>query len=171
MRQEMNRLAQFAAGGLGAFSRSDGKVKKRYGFTVEEAYDNPRAEATGPIWARYQLQAEGPKHPDADRVIRVDARLKRLAKARIQRLRREYEAEGFDRIKKSGRVTSFWDLDHIVEVVRGGGACGPENLQTLCQPCHKAKTRRLAAERAAERRLALHGPPPPPHPELALFPE
>jgi hypothetical protein len=51
----------------------------------------------------------------------------------------------------AGRTTG-WDADHIHEVVRGGGQCGLENYQTLCHPCHKAKTRRLAAERAHERR-------------------
>jgi len=42
-------------------------------------------------------------------------------------------------------------MDHITEVIRGGSN-QLENLQTLCQPCHKAKTRRLAHERALERR-------------------
>lgn len=45
----------------------------------------------------------------------------------------------------------LWDADHIVEVVRGG-ANSLENLQTLCVSCHKDKTKRLAQERARERR-------------------
>ncbi len=48
----------------------------------------------------------------------------------------------------------FWDMDHILEVVNGGGQCGLDGLQTLCQPCHKAKTAMLAKERAAARREA-----------------
>lgn len=51
-----------------------------------------------------------------------------------------------------GRRTA-WDADHIVPVCRGGGQCGLENYRTLCVPCHKRETARLAAERAAERRL------------------
>jgi 5-methylcytosine-specific restriction endonuclease McrA len=47
---------------------------------------------------------------------------------------------------------SWWEADHIIEVVRGGGRLGLENFQTLCVPCHKAKTARLARERAQERR-------------------
>ena len=46
----------------------------------------------------------------------------------------------------------IWDVDHITEVVKGGGSCGLENLQTLCLPCHKAKTARLARERAEEKK-------------------
>lgn len=52
------------------------------------------------------------------------------------------------------RWQHLWDADHIVEVVRGGGQCGLDGLQTLCRPCHKAKTGRLASERAAERRAS-----------------
>lgn len=58
--------------------------------------------------------------------------------------------------------STFWDADHIVEVVNGGGQCGLDNLQTLCVPCHKAKTKRLAAELAQRRRK------PSPQPELVL---
>lgn len=35
---------------------------------------------------------------------------------------------------------AFWQADHKVPVQFGGGACGLENLQTLCHLCHKAKT-------------------------------
>lgn len=57
-----------------------------------------------------------------------------------------------------------WAADHIVPVV-DGGSWTLENAQTLCDPHHKAKTAREAAERAARRR-----PPPPPIPEqLALL--
>jgi 5-methylcytosine-specific restriction endonuclease McrA len=62
----------------------------------------------------------------------------------------------------TGRQTG-WDADHILEVVNGGGSCGPENLQTLCHVCHKIKTARLASERAAPKPL-----PVVPHPELSL---
>ncbi len=51
----------------------------------------------------------------------------------------------------AGRSTA-WDADHILEVVNGGGLCGLDNYQTLCHPCHKAKTAKLARERAEQRR-------------------
>jgi 5-methylcytosine-specific restriction protein A len=56
----------------------------------------------------------------------------------------------------AGRQTA-WDADHIVEVVKGGGLCGLDNYQTLCHPCHKAKTARLARERAEARRAQQQG--------------
>jgi len=45
-----------------------------------------------------------------------------------------------------------WQADHIVPVVEGGGACGLENLRTLCRACHQVETKALAARRAAMRR-------------------
>lgn len=51
----------------------------------------------------------------------------------------------------AGRKTA-WDADHILEVVNGGGLCGLDNYQTLCHPCHKAKTAKLAASLAVKRR-------------------
>lgn len=48
----------------------------------------------------------------------------------------------------------FWDIDHIVPVVQGGGSSGPENLRTLCLACHRKVTAELAAKRAAARRAA-----------------
>lgn len=78
-----------------------------------------------------------------DRFIR---RLERLVRGTANRYFRRMTERGFDRGRRS-----FWDMDHIEEVVRGG-SYRLENLQTLCQPCHKAKTARLAAERAMERK-------------------
>lgn len=55
-----------------------------------------------------------------------------------------------DRIKKKIDRTwllanmdlrSFWDADHVVRVVDGGGCCGLDNYQTLCVFCHAKKTR------------------------------
>ena len=51
----------------------------------------------------------------------------------------------------AGRV-SYWDMDHVVPVVEGGGGCGLENLRTLCVWCHRAETARLAARRAEQRK-------------------
>lgn len=44
------------------------------------------------------------------------------------------------------------EVDHIIEVVNGGGLCWIDNFQLLCQKCHKAKTARLATERANQRK-------------------
>lgn len=49
----------------------------------------------------------------------------------------------------SGRRV-WYELDHIVPVVEGGGAGGVDNLRTLCWICHKEETKKLAA-RSGER--------------------
>lgn len=48
----------------------------------------------------------------------------------------------------------LWEADHVVPVVHGGGGtCGLENLRTLCRACHHAATKRLAGQRAKEKRV------------------
>ncbi len=47
----------------------------------------------------------------------------------------------------------YWEMDHIFPVAHGGGSCGLENLQTLCIPCHRAKTR----EQMRRKRLRRKG--------------
>ena len=34
------------------------------------------------------------------------------------------------------------DVDHLVEIARGGSSLDYSNLRTLCRPCHREKTRR-----------------------------
>lgn len=63
-----------------------------------------------------------------------------------------------NRLRKAGwplSRDSWWDADHVIPVVEGGGLCGLENYRTLCVPCHKAGTAALAARRARSRRVAL----------------
>ena len=47
---------------------------------------------------------------------------------------------------------------HVIEVNKGGGQLGLDNIQTLCVPCHDAKTAAYAAERAALRRQQKPAP-------------
>lgn len=61
--------------------------------------------------------------------------------ARVQRLMRIHQWVG-----------QPYEIDHIVPVVEGGGLCGPENYRTLCIPCHKQETKKLAKRLAAVRR-------------------
>lgn len=49
-------------------------------------------------------------------------------------------------------LLSLFEMDHIVPVIEGGGACGLENLRTLCSVCHRKETAALAARRAEARR-------------------
>lgn len=46
----------------------------------------------------------------------------------------------------------LWEADHIIPVAEGGGGCGPEGYRTLCLPCHKRETAKLAARLATKRR-------------------
>lgn len=67
------------------------------------------------------------------------------------RLRRKefetaYFAEhGMEWVNTDNRST-FYDIDHIVPVVKGGGQCGEENLRTVCLGCHRKETARLRKE-------------------------
>lgn len=50
-----------------------------------------------------------------------------------------------------------WHMDHIKPLIEAQGDINYwklPNLQTLCTPCHTAKTSREATERAAKRRAA-----------------
>jgi len=71
----------------------------------------------------------------------VRREIRRIGRGRV----RETRKRGY----KPGR--SFWELDHIVPLIDGGGH-GDDNLQTLCTPCHVRKTAVEARERAARRR-------------------
>lgn len=84
-------------------------------------------------------------------------------------LRQELEALRRERgWPKSGE--SWWQADHIRPLVDGGGLdlayFAAENLMTLCCACHKAKTAREAAERAARRKAAVQSVPAPGEPLL-----
>lgn len=48
----------------------------------------------------------------------------------------------------------FWEADHIIPVIEGGGQCGLENLRTLCLRCHRQATSALARRRAEARKRA-----------------
>ena len=53
---------------------------------------------------------------------------------------------------QTGYINSLWQADHIIPVVEGGGACGLDNLRTLCVWCHKRETRKLRARMARRKR-------------------
>lgn len=49
-------------------------------------------------------------------------------------------------------MQDFWQADHAVPVVEGGGGVPWQELRTLCSACHRRETKALAARRAAARK-------------------
>ncbi len=47
---------------------------------------------------------------------------------------------------------SWWEADHILPVIEGGGECGLEGYRTLCISCHKKATKELRGRMARARR-------------------
>lgn len=160
----LRRLGNIARDGLTAYDRTENRASKRYHIDRTRLYDVCMAGRTS-----IEVAAGKPTRsifgdrvldvtPAEQRVRNVHKRMMRLFRARLDRMARELIREGFDGIcTRTGRVNrSLWDADHIIPVVKGGGGCGLENYRTLCQPCHKTATAKLAADRAKERR----GPDP-----------
>ena len=50
------------------------------------------------------------------------------------------------------KAARLWQADHVVSVAEGGGACGLENLRTLCAWCHPRETGALRRRLNAARR-------------------
>jgi 5-methylcytosine-specific restriction protein A len=46
----------------------------------------------------------------------------------------------------------WWEADHIVPVIEGGGECGLEGYRTLCISCHKKATKELRGRMSTRRR-------------------
>jgi len=70
----------------------------------------------------------------------------------------QFSSHARDRVRKRdrgkcaccGRMSRKWEHDHIVPL-KDGGSHALDNIQTLCVPCHKAKTAREAIARASRR--------------------
>lgn len=61
------------------------------------------------------------------------------------------------------------EVDHIVEVALGGASLDYDNLQTVCRPCHRAKTSDFLRRRATVRRMSRVHPPEGPDGELGTW--
>jgi hypothetical protein len=62
-------------------------------------------------------------------------------------------SKAMENILNNPKEGDFWQADHIHAVAEGGGACGLDNLRTLCTPCHLLETEKLRG------RLKLKSPP------------
>lgn len=65
----------------------------------------------------------------------------------LRTLRRRNPAAHKSRCQELGiplnRRKNLWDADHIIPVAEGGGACGLDNIRTVCLSCHRAITQLL----------------------------
>jgi 5-methylcytosine-specific restriction endonuclease McrA len=87
-----------------------------------------------------------------DRIVACSA-----LNAEIARLETEGFRKCFKKTGHNGRWTierSLWEADHIQPRVLGGGE-DLENYRTLCVPCHKAATKRLARFLKLRRRKGM----------------
>ena len=89
------------------------------------------------IWTKWRHRPIGPVQPiDADRwKVPGGIRL-------FQLLGLSYPANR----------STLWDMDHETPVIEGGGACGLDNLRTLCLWCHRVETAKLRQRMAAANR-------------------
>jgi 5-methylcytosine-specific restriction endonuclease McrA len=63
------------------------------------------------------------------------------------------------------------EVDHILEIARGGAPLSYENLQTLCRPCHRRKTSQfLRSARSGREDLGRQPAGPAPSTEPEWFP-
>ena len=69
------------------------------------------------------------------------------------RLQRAYDNRSSTVVLIGFSSKALWQADHILPVAEGGGACGLENLQTLCTVCHTRKTSEQRARQLAARKL------------------
>lgn len=49
--------------------------------------------------------------------------------------------------KEWGERRQYWEADHIIPVVEGGGECDLSNMRTLCLKCHRLATAELRRRR------------------------
>lgn len=91
---------------------------------------------------------------DSPEVVEVSAALMQQARDEFEIYRFTMRTQwGIDPITISNHPPStLWDADHKLAVEEGGGCCGLDGYETLCKPCHKAKTAEHSARRADRKR-------------------
>ncbi|MCL4413416.1 MAG: HNH endonuclease, partial [Actinobacteria bacterium] len=84
-----------------------------------------------------------------ERFVRVPYQASLSLNRRAVFARDGYRCQGCGRRLRAREL----DVDHVRELVRGGKPLDPGNLQSLCRPCHRAKTApllRLRPDRTTE---------------------
>lgn len=77
----------------------------------------------------------------------VKEKMAGIAYSEWSKRRKEFETEyfaqhGMEWVNTNNRST-FYDIDHVVPVILGGGQCGEDNLRTVCLSCHRKETAKL----------------------------
>ncbi len=71
---------------------------------------------------------------------------------------RTHYCRPMEALRKSFGVTAsqfhWWEADHILPVIEGGGECGLEGYRTLCISCHKKATKELRGRMSKAKRDA-----------------
>jgi len=49
-------------------------------------------------------------------------------------------SRALNRLLQNPKECDFWQADHKIPVMEGGGSCGLDNFRTLCTPCHNNET-------------------------------
>lgn len=139
--------------------------KGRRSWCSVQCVSDHRVESD-PSYARFQV---GKRDNGICALCRLDCnRLEAMLErkhggAHRDRVRRLfYLVTGRPHTSKFATWRSLWEMDHVKPVVEGGGACGLDNLRTLCVWCHNRATaelrRRLAWQRKRDNATRLGFP-------------
>lgn len=97
-----------------------------------------------------RLQSAGALLPTLAARPNVVERKRGYAGVMDRRRIRERDCGLCQQCKREGRTTAGYPVDHIVPLW-DGGSDDDSNKETLCVPCHDAKSAREARQRAAAR--------------------
>ena len=75
----------------------------------------------------------------------------RIQKGDVQEIRKALFKRDKGVCVECKQKAQFWDADHTLAVVNGGGGCALDGYQTLCTDCHKKKTKLDLQERDQRR--------------------
>jgi 5-methylcytosine-specific restriction endonuclease McrA len=117
-------------------------IQRDNGICQSCGFDSPLVER---VKSRLRQRYSDLEYDDPERAI-----LKRESWAALDLIIKHLKREGFL------RWGELVEADHVVPIIEGGNN-KLENGRTLCQPCHKAETARLANRRKWDRRARKAG--------------
>jgi hypothetical protein len=96
------------------------------------------------VWVAHHLPPECARC-GLDTVAMEERRMNLIRRGAGLQVRRALRELGFDPDR------SLWDADHILPLAEGGRD-SPDNIQRLCQPCHREKTTEQAGRKSRRAR-------------------